>query len=295
MGAAVHVPVLMREVLQHLALEPGLTVVDGTVGAGGHSREILKRIGPTGVLLGLDRDPKMLAWAAQKASGPNCHLIQASYAQLEDVLREQGLAQVDRVLLDLGLSSDQLADETRGFSFQSTGPLDLRFNAARGTPAWEWLARLSADELADIFHKYGEEPFSRRIAQAIVDRRKKQPIRTAADLTALIHDEAMPRHVAQSSRKEPATRVFQALRIFVNDELEQLEQVLGHVLENTLKAGGRAVIISFHSLEDRLVKNAFRDAQKWQILTPKPVVASAAETRANPRARTAKLRAATRL
>jgi 16S rRNA (cytosine1402-N4)-methyltransferase len=272
-----------------------LIVVDGTVGAGGHSREILKRIGPTGTLIGLDRDPQMLALAAQKVAGSNCRLVQASYAQIEDVLQEQGIEKADRILLDLGLSSDQLADPTRGFSFQSTGPLDLRFNPGRGTPAWEFLARLDAEELADIFHQYGEEPFSRRIAQTIVERRRKQPIRTAADLVAVVHEAAMPRHVAQSSRKEPATRVFQALRIFVNDELGQLEQALDHVLDSTLKPGGRAVIISFHSLEDRLVKNAFRDSQKWQILTPKPVVATAAETRANPRARTAKLRAATRI
>jgi len=290
----VHVPVMLREVLKALELQPGMTVVDGTVGAGGHSSRILEQIGPTGILVGLDRDPSMLERARAKLTGPNCHLIHASYAELEDVLQQLGLPPVDRILLDLGLSSDQLADEERGFGFRASGPLDLRFDTSQGEPAWQWLEKVSEAELADVLHEYGEEPFARRIARSIVEQRRTHPIRTAAELTAAV-DAALPRSVQQSARKQPATRVFQALRIVVNRELDQLDKALDHVLYNSLKPGGRAVLISFHSLEDRRVKQAFRDSQRWQVLTPKPVTATAAEQRANPRCRSAKLRAAERL
>lgn len=289
-----HVPVLLREVIRALDLAPGQIVVDGTLGAAGHSRQIVKRIGPEGTLIGLDRDPLMLALAAKQLDAPNCHWIHASYAELKEVLIRLEIPAVDRVLLDLGLSSDQLADESRGFGFQSTGPLDLRFDTTRGAPAWQWLELLHESELADVLYKYGEEPFSRRIARVLVERRTSNPIRTASDLTAAVLA-ALPAHVQHSARKQPATRVFQALRIAVNEELVQLERALDRVLFDSLKSGGIVVIISFQSLEDRLVKQAFRDSQKWQTLTPKPITATAAEIRMNPRCRTAKLRAARKL
>ena len=303
----VHVPVLLKEVLQNLQLEAGLVVVDGTVGAAGHSCEILRRIAPQGTLIGLDRDALMLEIAARnlttsQLSAFRCHLHQASYAQLPDVLAGLQIPAVDRILLDLGLSSDQLADHSRGFSFAADGPLDLRFDVTQGEPAAELIARLDEQELGELFERYGEESDSRRMARSIVEWRKHQPIRTGLDLAdAIVGTRAshrpsdrgahQPGH-RQPGHRHPATRVFQALRIAVNHELEQLETALCGVLYNCLKPGGIVVIISFHSLEDRLVKLAFRDQKLWQPLCPKPITASPAEQRFNPRSRTARLRAA---
>jgi 16S rRNA (cytosine1402-N4)-methyltransferase len=289
-----HVPVLLREVLQNLQLEGGQIVVDGTVGAAGHSREILTRIGPAGTLIGLDRDAMMLDIAARQLSAFRCHLAQASYAQLPQVLAGLEIAAVDRILLDLGLSSDQLADPSRGFSFASVGPLDLRFDTSQGEPAADLVARLDERELCELLERFGEERDSRRIARNIVRQRATRPIRTGLDLA-----EAVSGSQGQSRRfsgsRHPATQVFQALRIAVNHELEQLETTLGGVLHECLKPGGIAAIISFHSLEDRLVKQAFRDSKLWQPLSPKPITASPAEQRFNPRSRTARLRVAKKI
>ncbi len=289
--SAVHRPVLLREVISRLELEPGQTVVDGTLGAGGHSRTILEQIGPQGTLIGLDRDPMMLQLARSKVSGSNCFLRHASYDELLEVLEELPMQQVDRILLDLGLSSDQLADDRRGFSFQSGGPLDLRFDASAGEPAWKLIEQKSETALADIFWRYGEERFSRRIARRLVARRGTRPVRTSRDLVEVVA-ESVPGTVLKKARRQPATRVFQALRIVVNDELNHLQQALSHVFLTSLRPEGRVVVISFHSLEDRLVKQAFRGDPRWRNLTPKPVKASPAEQRINPRCRTAKLRAA---
>ena len=295
-GQPVHVPVLLKEVLHFLHLEPGLTVVDGTVGAAGHSREIVRRIAPTGLLIGLDRDALMLDIAARQLSGRSSHLVHASYAELPQVLARLAIPAVDRILLDLGLSSDQLADESRGFSFSSTGPLDLRFDPTRGEPASALLARLNEQELAEIFERYGEEPHSRRFARNLVAFRTRQPIRTGRDLAeALAGGERATRGRRHPHSRHPATRVFQALRIAVNNELEQLETALHGGLYACLKPGGIVVIISFHSLEDRLVKQAFRESNSWQLLSPKPITASPAEQRFNPRSRSARLRAAKKL
>jgi 16S rRNA (cytosine1402-N4)-methyltransferase len=288
--------VLLKEVLHFLHLEPGLTVVDGTVGAAGHSREIVRRIAPTGLLIGLDRDALMLDIAARQLSGRSSHLVHASYAELPQVLARLAIPAVDRILLDLGLSSDQLADESRGFSFSSTGPLDLRFDPTRGEPASALLARLNEQELAEIFERYGEEPHSRRFARNLVAFRTRQPIRTGRDLAeALAGGERATRGRRHPHSRHPATRVFQALRIAVNNELEQLETALHGGLYACLKPGGIVVIISFHSLEDRLVKQAFRESNSWQLLSPKPITASPAEQRFNPRSRSARLRAAKKL
>ena len=292
-GSPVHRPVLVREVVQFLDLQPGLTVVDGTVGAGGHSRVLLEHLGPTGKLIGLDRDPLMLAWAAQSLADPRCTLRQASYAQLPEILDQLGIAKVDRVLLDLGLSSDQLADPGRGFGFQTAGPLDMRFDPTQGRSAAEFLATLEESELADLLFRYGEEPASRSIARTIVGRRASRPVQTAAELVEAVSD-SLPRSSRRRFETHPATRVFQALRIAVNQELDHLQTALASALPERLNAGGRAVVITFHSLEDRLVKDAFRDHEIWQNLTRKPVTARSAEQRMNPRCRTAKLRAAVR-
>lgn len=290
---SVHVPVLLRETLRALELTPGLVVVDGTVGAAGHSREILRTLGPESTLIGLDRDAMMLQIAARHVAGPNIHLIQASYAELPTLLAERNFPGVDRILLDLGYSSDQLADRSRGFSFGAEGPLDLRFDVRHGESAAELLARVDEVELADLIHRYGEDPHSRRIARRIIERRERQPIQTGRDLAEAVG--GLASGGARHGERHPATRVFQALRIAVNHELEQLEFALHNRLHDCLNPGGILAVISFHSLEDRLVKQAFRETTLWQILSPKPVVPSPAEQRLNPRARSAKLRVARKI
>jgi 16S rRNA (cytosine1402-N4)-methyltransferase len=287
--SAVHVPVLLREVLQQLRLENGLIVVDGTVGAGGHSREMLKAIGHSGRLIGLDRDPMMLGHAAKVVSGDNVTLRHASYVDLPSLLAEMGVPAVDRILLDLGLSSDQLADASRGFGFSSTGPLDLRFDTSKGMPASQILATWNAAQLEEVFREYGEEPLAKPLAEFLVKRRAVSPIRTGAELTAAVAECPAFKRVGKSD-KHPATRVFQALRIAANQELDHVKQGISTSCYQALKPGGLLAVIAFHSLEDRLVKNEFRNSDHWENLTSKPIVATPQEQRFNPRSRSAKLR-----
>jgi 16S rRNA (cytosine1402-N4)-methyltransferase len=287
-SGAVHVPVLLREVVARLELQPQLVVVDGTVGAGGHSREILSRIRPGGRLIGLDRDPLMLAHASRAVSGPDVSLIHSSYRDLRQVLDSMQIATVDRVLLDLGLSSDQLADRARGFGFDAGGALDMRFDTTQGLSAAEWLNTAPQSELTAALRDYGEVPGAERLAEQIVRRR---PVETAADLIDIIESgsASKPRRRDKSS----AAQVFQAVRIAVNHELEHLQRFLSDVLPACLAPGGRAAIITFHSLEDRLVKQAFR-GEVWDSVTKKPIEATPAEARINPRSRSARLRVAVR-
>ncbi|MDZ4686096.1 MAG: 16S rRNA (cytosine(1402)-N(4))-methyltransferase RsmH [Planctomycetaceae bacterium] len=287
---SVHVPVMVREVLRELELAAGLTVVDGTVGGGGHSRKILEALGPSGRLLGLDRDPEMLDRARGSLTFDNVRLVHGSYADLDAVLADIAWPPVDRILVDLGLSSDQLAADHRGFSFHAQGMLDLRFDTQQGEPAWQWLQRMSETELAALFIDYGEEPHAKTIAAAIVRQRATQPIRTATELAKLIEQ------VVKSPQRDrhPATRVFQALRIAVNRELEQLTKALDVTFPRCLVPGGLLAVITFHSLEDRLVKDAFRRSDVWENRTPKPIEPSPTEVRVNPRSRSAKLRIARR-
>ncbi len=284
-----HVPVMLREVLELLAPEPGQIIVDGTLGAGGHASEIASRIGPGGLLIGLDRDLTMIELARPRLAGAKSRLFEANFADLRSVLDELGLERIDAVLLDLGVSSDQIDDAARGFSFSRTGPLDMRMDRRIGEPASRLVNRLRAEELAEIFYRFGEERHSRRVARAIVAARQAKEIETTEELAAIVR-RAMPR-VKPWQRIDPATRVFQSLRIAVNDELDSLEQVLA-ALPNCLKPGGRVVAISFHSLEDRLVKRAFRQRDVWQPLVKKPLVPNDEEIERNPRSRSAKLRAA---
>ncbi len=289
---SVHQPVMLREVLQGLALAAGLSVVDGTVGGGGHSREILKRIQPGGRLLGLDRDPLMLGFAAEKLGSEHVTLRQASYLELPNLLTELGWPPVDRILVDLGLSSDQLADANRGFSFQATGELDMRFDTQRGRSAAELLGSASAEELEQIFLTFGEEPQSRRIAEYVVQQRSNQPIISGRQLADAVLEATKQRYSGRETH--PATRVFQALRIAVNEELQHVEQALTTAFPRSLTAGGILAVITFHSLEDRIVKQALKDSTAWEPLTHKPISPTPNEVRFNPRSRSAKLRLARR-
>ena len=289
MSASIHTAVLPAEVMSFLAVEPGMTVVDGTLGGGGHTRLLVDAVGPTGRVIALDRDPATIERGASELAGKPVRFAQANFCDIPEVLDALAIDRVDRVLLDIGLSSDQLADDTRGFSFDSDGPLDLRFDPTEGEPAWRMINRLRPETLADIIYEFGEERFSRRIARRIADARGKDPIKTSRDLARVV-TAAVPR-TKPPQRIHPATRTFQALRIAVNQELKSLRIALERI-PTRLAADGRLVVISFHSLEDRLVKEAFRNRQVWENLTRSPVEASDEELARNPRSRSAKLRAA---
>ena len=306
MAGASHQPVLYHEIIHALQPKNAGHYVDGTLGAGGHARGILEACTPEGRLLGLDVDPQALALARENLApyGQRARLLQASYDSLAETLRELGWKKVDGILLDLGLSSMQLDTPERGFSFQQDAPLDMRFDPASPTSAADLVNSLPQDDLADLIYRYGEERASRRIAQAIV---KARPLRTTRQLAAAIE--------AVSPRKghiHPATKTFQALRIAVNEELDRVENVLPQAVA-ALKSGGRLAIISFHSLEDRIVKEYFRRESRDCICPPrqpvctcghkatlkeitrKPITPGEAESAANPRSRSAKLRIAEKL
>jgi 16S rRNA (cytosine1402-N4)-methyltransferase len=277
------------EVLGFLAVRPGMRVVDGTLGGGGHTRLLAERVGSGGLVIALDRDPAAIERGARELAGLPVRFAQANFCAIPEVLDALSIDTVDRVLLDVGLSSDQLADDSRGFSFDSEGPLDLRFDPTEGEPAWRLVNRMRPESLADIIHEFGEERFSRRIARRIAAARDREPIRSARDLAQIVRA-AVPRQTPPA-RIHPATRTFQALRIAVNEELKSLRIALERT-PTRLAAGGRMAVISFHSLEDRLVKEAFRNQQVWENLTRSPVVAGDDELLRNPRSRSAKLRAA---
>ena len=292
----VHVPVLTVEVLQHLHPERGGLFVDCTMGLGGHAQALLEA-GATR-LIGLDRDPDALAIAHATLArwADRVELVHADYRSIEAVLDGRGLSHVDGALADLGVSSLQLDAEGRGFSFQRDEPLDMRMDRTRGDTAADLIARSSETEIADAIFTFGEERFSRRIARAIVDARQEQPITTTARLASIVR-RSIPRRGYQ--RIDPATRTFQAVRIWVNRELDGLDRFLQAAVRR-LRAGARLVVITFHSLEDRIVKHTFRALERAgdaavKVLTKKPIVPGDDEVRRNPRARSAKLRAAERL
>ena len=286
---SIHTSVLPAEVMSFLAIEPGMTVIDGTLGGGGHTRLLVEAVGPTGRVIALDRDPAAIERGSHEFAGKPVRFAPANFCDIPEVLDALEIEKVDRVLLDIGLSSDQLADNTRGFSFDSDGPLDLRFDPTEGEPAWRMINRLRPETLADIIYEFGEERFSRRIARRIADARQREPIKTSRDLARVVMA-AVPRQ-KPPQRIHPATRTFQALRIAVNQELKSLRIALERT-PTRLAADGRLVVISFHSLEDRLVKEAFRNRQVWENLTRSPIEASDDELARNSRSRSAKLRAA---
>ena len=286
-----HVPVLLKEVIDGLQLTSGQSVIDGTLGGGGHSRHLLQQVGAEGSLLALDRDHRAVELARKQFPDEQATILQGNYADIPEFLRQLEIETVDGILLDLGLSSDQLADEQRGFSFNTTGRLDLRFNQREGEPAWKLLNRLSPEHLADLIYQYGEDRLSRRIARAIVKQRQEAPIETADQLAAIVR-RCYPRH--RNETLDPATRTFQALRIAVNDELKWLEVALRR-LPDCLPVGGRLAIISFHSLEDRRVKHGFRQDPRLKPITKRPIRPEPEETDRNPRSRSARLRVAERI
>ena len=285
----IHIPVLPQECIEGLQIAPGATIVDGTFGGGGHAKLILEQLGTDGRLLGFDRDPRAVE-AAQEWAPENLQLIAANYSDIPEHLDALGIEHVDGILLDLGLSSDQLADYDRGFSFQSEGALDLRFDMTAGEPAWRLVNRLGEKHLADLIYQFGEEKFSRKISRRICERRHNEPIKTADQLASLVRS-CIP--AARRTNIDPATRTFQALRIAVNEELKWLKVALNRLPER-LSPNGRIAIISFHSLEDRLAKIGFRENEQLKVITKRPIMASETELSENPRARSAKLRIAER-
>jgi 16S rRNA (cytosine1402-N4)-methyltransferase len=304
---------MVEEVMQALAPHPGSLQIDGTLGGGGHAVRILEAISPDGRLLGLDADaeaidrtrPRLAPW------GDRVTLRRANFEDLGPVAVDAGFDPSDGLLLDLGLSSYQLADEQRGFSFRAPGPLDMRFDPTRGRPASELVASLDESELASLFRRYGEEPFAGRVARAVVAARQREPIATAAELAGIV-ERAVPGRPAGRRRVHPATRVFQALRIAVNRELETLELALAAGL-HVLRPGGRMVVLTYHSLEDRIVKRFIAAERRGCVCPPElpvcvcghtprlrvvpgtPAIPSPDEIAVNPRARSARLRAAERL
>ena len=293
-----HEPVLTREVLAFLAPERGGLFVDCTVGAGGHSLALLEA-GATR-LIGLDRDPAAIAIAAETldAFRDRADLVQADFRELDAVLDARGIGTIDGALADLGVSSMRLDAPGRGFSFQRDEALDMRMDTTSPGTLADLIRDVSETHLADVIHRYGEERHARRIARAIVRARERASIRSTGQLADLIR-RSIPRHARRRPRIDPATRTFQALRIWVNEELAGLDDFLLRLLQR-LATGARAVVIAFHSLEDRIVKHTFRALEQAadlqaRLLTRKPVVPSAEEIARNPRARSAKLRAIERL
>lgn len=298
-----HKSVLIEEVLRGLQLRPGDVVVDATLGSGGHSLEILKHIGPKGRLIGLDQDPAALERSRErlKAYGSQISWHLENFEHIDRVLDGLNISRVDAVILDVGFSSDQIEDTSRGFSFEREGPLDMRMNPDFETTASDLINQMNEKDLADLFWKYGEERRSRRIAKTIVERRVHQPITTTTELVATIEAAlGIKRRIGRPAyrpRIHPATQVFQALRIAVNRELEVLEQSLPKFWKY-LAPKRRMAVISFHSLEDRIVKRQFRawlDSDQAVLVTKKPVIAQEQERQDNPRSRSAKLRVAEKI
>ena len=305
-GTSAHIPVLYDEVLAQLRPRPGGRYIDATLGAGGHATGILNASAPDGRLLAVDADPEAIAYAGQvlQPFGDRVTLQVADFRHLQAVASACGFDRVDGILMDLGLSSRQLADAKRGFSFSQDGPLDMRMNRSQGQSAADLVNHLSEAELADLFWRYGEEHSARRIAKAIVAAR---PVTTTGQLAALVE-----RTVRRREKIHPATRTFQALRIAVNDELEALSQALLQA-RDLLRPGGRLAVIAFHSLEDRLVKRFYQQETRdcvcppempvcvcqhratLRVLTPKAVRPASEEIARNPRSRSARLRIAERL
>jgi 16S rRNA (cytosine1402-N4)-methyltransferase len=304
-----HRAVLLEESLAALALRPGGTYVDATFGRGGHSRAILERLGPSGRLIALDRDPEAIA-AARAVTDPRFAAEHAPFSALAQVLERHGIREVHGVLADLGVSSPQLEDAARGFSFRADGPLDMRMDPTRGQTAAEWLASATEEQMREAIASYGEERFAQPVAKAIAAARAREPLLRTEQLAAVVAAALRGRQARREAGQDPATRTFQAVRILVNRELEEVALMLPQALAR-LAPGGRLAVISFHSLEDRLVKRFFARASRPDVPEDLPIRArempqaplrilgrlqrpTDAEVSANPRARSARLRVAER-
>lgn len=287
----VHIPVMPSEAIDSLNIGPGSVVLDGTLGGGGHTRLIAELIGRQGLVVSLDRDATAITRCENSLKGLPIILAQSNFSDAPEILEQLDIRFVDAVLLDLGLSSDQLEDNERGFSFHSNGPLDLRFDKYSGEPAFRLIQRMKQEHLANLIYQYGEERLSRRIARKLVRLRDQQELRSAKQIADVIYG-CYPN--PRQQKVHPATRTFQALRIAVNDELKSLEIALKR-LPDYISPGGFFSIISFHSLEDRRVKQAFRDDPRLEPMTRRPIVAKEDELERNPRSRSAKLRFAKRI
>ncbi len=295
MGSVEHFPVLLEETVNLLSREGEAVYVDATIGLGGHSYELLRR-NPKAYLIGIDKDPNALEVAERrlKEFEGRFSLYQADYRDIDEVLKAEGIEAADGILMDLGVSMLQLKTPERGFSFMEEAPLDMRMDPRQRLTAYDVVNRYSERELARIIREFGEERFAPRIARAIVQYRRKKPIETTRELAEIV-ERAVPKGFYR--RIHPATKTFQAIRIEVNRELEHLKEALLEV-PNLLKVGGRVAVISFHSLEDRIVKHTFRHFEKeglLKVLTKKPITPSEEEIRKNPPSRSAKLRAAERV
>ena len=301
-----HTTVLLHEAVEALAIKPDGIYVDGTFGRGGHSAQILERLGASGKLIAMDKDPAAVA-VGKEWRDARFQMVHRGFAQMAEVLREQGAGQVDGILLDLGVSSPQLDEAARGFSFRFDAPLDMRMDVSSGITAAQWLATVDESFLAEVIRDYGEERFAKQIARAVVAARAIEPIHTTRQLVELVSKAVRTREAGQN----PATRTFQAIRIYLNQELEELARVLPECVTH-LKTGGRLVVISFHSLEDRIVKHYMREMAEGDKLPRnvpirasevpqgklnligRAVRVSGAELQANPRARSAVMRVAER-
>ncbi|MDD3088406.1 MAG: 16S rRNA (cytosine(1402)-N(4))-methyltransferase RsmH [Candidatus Omnitrophica bacterium] len=291
-----HFPVMLKECLDGLSLVPGDVVLDATAGGGGHSEAILEKISPGGHLIAIDRDPEAAQRVKERLEGAGSEVVVVNdnFRNVDAVLESLGIEGVDGALFDLGVSSFQVDDAQKGFSFIREGPLDMRFDPGKGIPAADVVNTFRQEELADIIFEYGEERHSRRIAAAICDARRRTRISTTKDLAEIVARAAGARY--KRYRLHPAARTFQALRIFVNDELDSVEDGVKKAL-SLLNHSGRICVISFHSLEDRIIKNIFRDASKEglvKLVNKKPLVPAEEEMVLNPRSRSAKLRVAER-
>lgn len=294
-----HTPVMLREVLDYLDLKPGKVIVDATLGTAGHAEKILERILPGGGLIGIDRDEESLAVARERLSsfGSACKFIHGNFADIDSLLENLKIKKVDGVLFDLGISSFQLQDAARGFSFKNEGPLDMRMDKDSYISAYDLVNNLNEEELSTLLWNFGEERWHNHIARLLVRERERQPIATTLELADIVSRSVPSRYRYRHYRIHPATRTFQAVRIAVNRELEILESAINKAVA-ILEQKARICVISFHSLEDRVIKFAFRKAKAnglIDIVTPKPLTPAQSEISANPASRSSKLRVAERI
>lgn len=294
-----HIPVMLKEALDYLNLSPGKVMVDATIGTGGHAQAILEKILPAGRLIAIDRDQESLVVSRQRLKdfGGSCVFVHGNFADIDTILKDANIQEVDGILFDLGISSYQLQDAERGFSFRYEGPLDMRLDRKSYICAFDLINNLTEEEISTLLWNFGEERWHNRIARHLVERRQRQPISTTTELADIVVRSIPSRYRHRHYRIHPATRTFQAVRIAVNRELETLEPAINKAIASLAK-NARLCVISFHSLEDRIVKFSFRRAAALgliKIVTPKPITAQRSEVEANPSSRSSKLRVGERL